>query len=463
MRLDGLISGLDTETIISQLMSIERMPVASKELKQKILTKKGEIYNDIKNRLINLKNCAKNLTYESKFNVFSTSYSEESIISASASDGATSGIYDLVINNLARAHTVGSDQQADKSIALGLEGTMIINGKSVDIGSEDSLESIRDNINATEDIGITASIVDNVLRLKMRETGAVEITLDETGNVATALGIMESGSFKNEFVAAADASFTIDGQQVYSSTNTINDLIGGVALTLQEEGSVTLNVNRNNQSIIDNINNFVEQYNSVVDLIYSKVSERKIVSPKSDTDKLVGLVSGDTTLQNIKFRLNMLMSDIVTGISGDINQLSLIGISKTPFAGSSDNSSDILVGKLTVDEAALAKAVNDNVDDVMQLFLKNADIENLTNDAYGIAVRVDKYVNTLTGSVNGLITDRVNSFEREIDMIEERIESYNKSLELREANLRKKFLLMEQALASMETQSSWLTSQLSYF
>jgi flagellar hook-associated protein 2 len=462
MNIDGIISGLDTESIISQLMSIERMPVVNKELKQKILIKKGEIYSDIKSRLTNLRDCANDLTYESKFNVFSTSYSEESIISASASEGAVKGSYNFVINNLARAHTVGSDQQADSETALGLTGTIIINSMSVSVGSGDSLENIKNNINNTDDIGVTATIVDNVLRLKMNETGATEIALSETGDVATSLGILESGNFKNEFVAAADASFTIDGQQVLSSSNTISDLIDGVTITLLKEDSVTLNVDRDKSEIINNIREFVEQYNSTVDLIYSKVSERKIVSPETEADKLVGLVSGDMTLQNIKFKLNMLMTDVVNEIDGEINQLSFIGISKTPFAGTGVDNSDIIIGKLTIDEEALTEAIDSDIDSVMELFVKNSDIGDLTDEEYGVAVRVDNYVDSLINSVDGLITGREENFKREIDMIEDQIETYNRSLELREANLRKKFLLMEKAMASMETQSSWLQSQLLY-
>ncbi|MBN2073590.1 MAG: flagellar filament capping protein FliD [Actinobacteria bacterium] len=461
ISINGIMSGLDIESIISQLMSIEKVPVSNKELKQKILTRKGEIYNDIKSRLENLENFARTLTYESTFNAFKASCSEESVISATASGGASNGVYALVVDSLARAHTIGSDRQADKSAALGLSGTMVINGQGVEVESGDSLEDIRDNINATEDTGVTASIIDNVLRLKMTETGATQITLTETGGVATALGILDSGTFKNEFVAASDALLTIDGQQMSSSSNVIDNLIEGVTVTLMEEGSVTLSISRDTGSIIENIQNFVNQYNSVADLIYSSVSERKIIPAESEADKLAGLVSGDATLQNMRFRLNMLMSDAVTGMDDDINQLSFIGINKTSFSDSSDNS-DILVGKLTVDTAALTEALESDPEEVMELFNKNAGVEGLPDEEYGIAVRISNYSDSLANGVDGLITGRTAAFQKEIDMIEEQIESLNRRLELKEASLRKKYLLMETALSSMDTQSLWLESQLTY-
>lgn len=465
MELSGLVSGLDVKSLIAQLMSVERMPVSKKILSQDILEKKSQIFSDIKGRLSNLENYSKELTDESSFKVFSAAYSEDSIVSAGASSGASSGIYSLVVNNLARAHTIGSDQQTDSTTALGLSGDVVINGFDVTINSTDTLEDIRNTINNTEDIDVTASIVDNVLRIKSNNTGATDMTFvdDAVEDTLTSLGILDGAdAIKNEFIAARDASFTIDGQAVTNSDNIISDVIEGVTLTLLEEGSVDLTVSRDTGTIIGKIKDFVNQYNSVVEFIHENISEKKIIPAESNADKMVGLVSGDMSLQGIKTRLNTLMTDIVNGLDDDVNQFSRIGISKTEFAEGDGVESDVLIGKLNIDEDVLKEAINDDFDSIVELFTKNTGTEGLDDSEYGVAARVYDYMGTLTSTTEGMFTYKENSLQMEIDMIEDQIDSYNRRLELREANLKKKYLSMELALASMDTQSSWLSAQLGY-
>ncbi len=276
------------------------MPLANYELKKEIISQKTSIYNDVKSRINTLSSTANELTNESAFNVFTAAYSKESVVSASVGSTASSGNYNITVNKLAAAHTVGSDRQLDDESVLNISGNIKINGKDVAIGAGDTLVDIKNTINGTADIGVEATIVDNVLKLKMSETGITEISFedDSATDVLRTLGIFDDlDALKNEFVTASNASVTIDGQTISKTSNEISDVIDGVTLTLIKEDTVTLTVNRDNSSITTKIQNLVNQYNSVVDLIYSKTSEKKVNPPVTRPTGSRGLPQGTSFLK----------------------------------------------------------------------------------------------------------------------------------------------------------------------
>ncbi len=461
MEIAGYNSGLDVDSIVSQLMSIERRPIANYELKKQLIDKKTDIYNDIKSRIENLKTYASTLTNESTFNVFNATYSKESVISASIGSTASSGSYSITVSMLAKAHTVGSDKQTDDEASLGISGNIKINGKDVVITGTDSLQNIMDNINSTDDIGVTATIVDNVLKIKMSETGSTEITFEDdlSTHALRSLGILDTDDqIKNEFVAASNSEIIIDGQTIEKSTNDINDVIEGVTLTLVKEDTATLTISRNNSSIISNIQNFVNQYNSVVDYVYSQTSERKVISPETDADYYKGLISGDSFLEGIRYELGSLMLNVVNDIDDEYNSLSKIGITKTAFVSNSNNT-DLIIGKINIDTAKLTEALNDDPESVKNLFIKNAGVDDLEEGDYGVAARVRQYIDRLTDLSSGFFATKSANFVSETKILEDTITRFNKRMDIREQTLKKQYISLETAMSSSDMQSAWLTAQ----
>lgn len=463
MELESLTSGIDSKALIDSLMAAERVPLQRMELDQKILNKKNEIYSDVLARLQNLKDFALDLSDPDTFDVFSTSYTESSVVQITAVSGASPATYDITVNNIARAHTIGSDRQADIDSALGLTaGTIQISGFDISIDSDDSLNSIMEKINNTEDITVTGTIVDNVLRIKKDDTGSDEIEIIDDNDICLDLGILDgSGDFKNEFIAATDASFSIDGQEITSSTNTLTGVIEDISITLVASGTTQATVSRDISAIIASITNLVNQYNSAADFIYSKITEDKIIPPESDADRLAGLARGDSTLNGIRYRLSTMVSGIVNGSDSAFDQLADIGISKASFSSADSDNEDALVGKLEIDSETLQEAIENNFEQVKDIFTKNHDVQDLQEDDYGMAVRIKNYMDAVTDSGQGLISIKQDSFQSEIDYIDDRIESMERLLGLKEETITRQFIQMEQALSTMDTQSMWLQAQIS--
>lgn len=126
MRMTGF-SGLDTESIISDLMKIERMPLDSLKQKRTLLEWKQAAYRDISSSLIGFKskffdivNRSSYLLSTSSVKAMSAQSSNSAYVTATASSGAAIGDISVRIHQLATAdYTVSS-----KSVSKGITGTI---------------------------------------------------------------------------------------------------------------------------------------------------------------------------------------------------------------------------------------------------------------------------------------------------------------------------------------------------
>ena len=109
-RAGGIISGLDTHTLIDQLMQIERQPIATMEARRKIYTHRKNLWNEINTSLFNLKNRAYELTKGNNFEKMSAISSDENVATAKADKKALPGTYRIEVSNLATNHSVSGNR-----------------------------------------------------------------------------------------------------------------------------------------------------------------------------------------------------------------------------------------------------------------------------------------------------------------------------------------------------------------
>ncbi len=471
ISIGGLASGLDTNSLIDQLLALERTPITNLQFRQIASVTKADVFKDISGRLSTLKDLAFDLTLEATFDKKATNVTNPgavSILSTTASVGADNGTYSINVDQLATSHTVASAQQVDSTSALGLSGTFTVNGENVTVGVGDSLTDIRDTINGTANVGVTASIVDNTLRLKSDTSGSANVIsfTDDLGtDILTTMGILDGAdAINNQLVAADDAQVYIDGQLVTRSSNTISDAITGVTLSLSAvntygvEPAATLTVSQNTNAIIGSIQAFVDQYNSVMDFIHTKNTEERVPDAENTTDKLKGLLHNDVLLSAIQSGLRLDTGSSVSGLTSAANGLAIIGISV------STDLSEAGIGKLEIDTAKLTDAINGEIDgvtveDVKALFVANAATEPFDFSSTGIGGRLHERVGSLIG-VSGRITSMENMFRSEEDRLQDSIDRLELRVEAKESQLIRRFTHMEVLMSRMRTQSDWLTQQI---
>ncbi|PRR70276.1 flagellar filament capping protein FliD [Neomoorella humiferrea] len=363
--------------------------------------------------------------------------------------------------NFQPATPVTSDTQA-----LGLSGSFSITvggqTRNITVSASDSLQSIAALINTVPASGqtsgagdiVTAAVIDHRLVLTSKTSGAAgAMSFTDSNGVLNSLGLVDgSGKILSGAVVqdARDAVFTVDGLTISRPTNTITDVITGVTLNLlgvtdadgnkaiSDAETINLEVGHDIQKAIDAVKELVDQYNSVMDFI----------STKGGKD---GDLQGDPTLARIGSSLWRLMTDTVSGLTGNYRTPWSIGISTGEVAGSGALTFD-RSGKITLDTDKLTAALQADPQAVMAIF---------TNDGKtGLADRLDTYLTSLVRSGDGLIPSREKSLQDIMDDIDDQISRMEDRLAIKEEQLRRQFTAMEQALAALQSQGNWLAGQI---
>jgi flagellar hook-associated protein 2 len=451
----GIMSGLDADSLISQMMAIERRPIQLLQQREASYQAQVSGIGNLKSALSQLQSAVEALEDENAFTVYTASSSNKDILSTSASDTTTPASYQIEVPQLAQAQQVRSAAFSGSDATVGT-GTLILQvgaeeGVEIAIGAENNtLAEIATAINEAG-AGVTAGVVDDgngnaYLTLLSQETGednTITLTVsDDDGNNDDASGL--SGLYTDPAVhtltetqAALNAQLTVNGIAVERSGNTIDDLLEGVTLTLNQEdpgNPVTVDVAKSNTSAVKKVQAFVDQYNSMVETL------NKLQSYNSETEQS-GLLLGDSTTRMIESRMRSFLSYQVEGVDDTVNGLSRLGIEV-------DRN-----GKLRLDSDALTTALEDHYDDVVNFFTQDEE------GSEGLAVQLydtlDNYVKS-----TGVLASKEDGLQASIDDVQDQIDAMGRRLEQREENLRSKFQALESLLAEYQTTETMLNQQI---
>ena len=255
----------------------------------------------------------------------------------------------------------------------------------------------------------------------------------------------------------------MDGVEVTRPENTLTDLLPGVSLTLQSAGdkTVTLDVHKDLESIKNSLIRFFGNYNDLltrVDILARKdeavIRDAQFLNDqeREQASKELGLLAGNTTLMQLKSRLQRIMMDPYPTDGGQaLSLLAQMGITTSggSFQGGGVNKS-LLRGYLQLDETKLEQAINRNPEWVRQLFGNDRN-KDLVVDS-GVAFVTDAYLKSYVDT-GGIVAGRVGALADNISRKNREIDSYNKHLVDYEEELRRKFGIMEGALDTLQQSS----------
>ena len=117
IQLGGLFSGIDTQTLISQLMAAEQGTINRYKVRQQTFSARETAINDLQSKLQSLKTATAALSDASKLRAFTAASSDTDILTVEASNSAFEGNHAIVINQLASperwVHTAGKEYAQD--------------------------------------------------------------------------------------------------------------------------------------------------------------------------------------------------------------------------------------------------------------------------------------------------------------------------------------------------------------
>lgn len=511
VRIGGLASGMDIDTLVGDLMKAERIPLNKLHQKKQIIEWQRDDYRAMNKLLADLDTSIFDGVFrQSTFTKKTVTTSNEAAVSVRNINATSNLNSSISVSRLAEsANMVSSarignasfdpngklaDQKdnfntpfvlTDTTItieAIGKDGNMPVAPVQITIDpANDSLNSIIDKIN-NSNAGVVA-FYDTV-------EGKVSLTAKNSGDNTAGSEIKLSGNFltsqlnldaESDLAAGASrgkvgasAEFTINGLTTTRPTNTF--VINGFEYTLkQTTGTNTVSVNSatDEEAVFKSITDFVNKYNETIAGINSKVTEERYrkYQPLSDEEREAmsekqaemwderaksGMLRNDSILSSA---LTKMRSDLYGRVGNDtdtvnnnFDQLAEIGIT------TSKNYLDR--GKLVIDPNKLREAIKNDPNAIYKLFTNDSAVESEQGIARKLRATIKDTITTIEGRAgNAMRTNAQFTLGRNLTSIDKQIDRFEDRLIKVEDRYWRQFTAMEKAIQKANEQSAYLMSQ----
>jgi flagellar hook-associated protein 2 len=448
---DGLVSGLDTTTIVSQLMSLERAPQT--RLKSSLSAQQADVtaYQAINTKMAALQTAADKVALAATWSQ-GTATSSSTAVTATAGTGAISGSVTFSVTALAAAGSRIGTQTYDSLTATpstavpSLSITGPASGTARTFSSKDgSLSSLVTEINAAKDLGVRAAAVQT-------STGTWQLQLTAAGT-GKANDFAVTGAAFATVSAATDAKLHVGdadaGYDITSASNTIEGVLPGVTLKATALATdVRVDVAQDSASLSSAVQALVDAANAALTTIGAQ-TKQGTVSP-SGTTTGAGALAGDAGMRALAGKV---LNAVTYAVGG--SAAGSIGIQSTRD------------GALKFDAAKFGTALINDPDGTSallrgtQVTTKDAGGVTTTTGADGIAVRLAAVAKTATLTGTGTLAVAIKSRTTSMDDLNKRIDAWDDRLAVRQKALQAQYAALEVALGKMKNQSTWLAGQLS--
>lgn len=425
-----------------------------------------EVLNNLQNDLNKVFGIGVNVAVDG---TITTSGSRQINISGSIENLACLG-FTSSISNRVDVNTPLSNLNLKQDL-IGTNFKFSINGINFEFDETQSLANVVETINKSDaNVTLSYSNVSDIFTLTSKTLGqGVQIDCVESeGNLLNALLKVDQATYQT--IDGKNAILSVNGTTIERNTNNFEVNQFKLNLISETNTKTVLSSKNNTTQIVDGLTKFVEEYNKLIDKVFTLTTEKseyREFSPLTDEQKKdmsetevelwekkakTGLVRSDTNLVALLSELRQVLFMRPTGSSLSLNDM---GIASSSFGDR---------GKLTIDTSKLNTALETRMNEVQSLF---TDKEN------GIAVKFNAILNkntqsslsspgrlvTVAGIANST-SDVKNTLTERIKSIELTIDNFKRMYESQKTRYWKQFSQLETAMSKMNSQSSWLTQQL---
>jgi flagellar hook-associated protein 2 len=464
----GVGSGLDVNSIVTQLVAIERQPIDKLQAQAATIQTKLSSFGLLQSYTANISDIAARLAKPEFWTSTAASSSDTTAVGISFGATAAAGSYAVSVTQLAQAQSLASKAYAASTTTAG-SGTLRIELGEWDTGltaftadgtktpvnisvlAGDSLDAIKTKVNAAN-AGVTASVVTDAsgARLVFTSTAtgaksAVRITAtdddgvntDATGLSALAFDPPTAAGQMTQSQAAKNATATINGLAITSSTNRIEGAIAGVTLNLNKvtTSPVNVQVSLDSAALKKAVTDFAKAYSDIA----SYISQQTKFDPAT---KRAAALQGDRSTLTLQASLRSIYLDNSTA-SAAFSRLSDIGV---------ELQTD---GTLKVNDTKLNAAMA-NPAEVAKLFSATG---GATSQGNGYAVRVKEAAAKLLGT-DGVISMHTKGLRDSIKRNEKQQEAYETRVEMTKARLLKQYAALDKTVSQIKGAGSSLSQSL---
>lgn len=445
--LSGLASGIDTSSIVDQLMAVARnqqIPITNRQTK---VTAEQTALKGIAAKLTAFQTAAAALKKDSATfaQTQAVTSSDPTKIAAVKISGAGVGGHSVQVDRLA------ASAQAGYAIGdLSTAGSITIGATTIDYAAGITAAGLATQINATSTAPVYAAVVKNGagqdrLVLSARTTG------ESSRFTAGSSALTEDPAYASA-AGSLNAQYRVDGSStvVETESNSVENAVAGLRLTFKGVTSSPVSVTVDSPDIDrtavkTKIKAVVNAYNDLVSSTRSALDEKGVVNPQTTSDLGKGTLFGDIGLSSMLSQLRSGLRDPVDGLTG-IASLADLGID-VPAASGGASTDAAKQGQFVVDDTKLDAALD-------------ADWTKASAFLDKFAAKVDGYVKAQTGNANSLIDGRVSGDDTRLKQLGDQLTSLNTRLDSEQTRLQAQFTAMETALSKLQSQQSWLTGQI---
>jgi flagellar hook-associated protein 2 len=358
----GSVTGqLDVQWIVEQLIKAKQQPIKDLETYETFYKAKKEAFQELNTRVSALESALYNVN-TSGFDAKGATLSTGDYLAASASTSASTGLYSIIVQQLAAAQSdastgfTGPDEPllADNTFKIWTDASKTTLLGEIDYSTGTlGLNGLK---NAINDLGL--EIDATVIRYGANDY-RLQLTAGETGTDNGFFVEAEAALGWSNKIAAADARIYVNNPDdninyITRSSNTITDVIPGVTLDLKQADdtkTTTLTIGSDSAGLKENIQSFADAYNGVMDYLNTQFTF-------DEEKQRAGVLSGESAALKVKNDLLTIATSRVQGVdtSEKYKSLSVIGVELNRQ------------GQLEIDGKKLDDAIANNLDAVKRIF-----------------------------------------------------------------------------------------------
>ncbi len=435
MSVDGLVSGLDTTSLISQLVQAEAAPQAQLKTKLSTTTASATAYRAVNSRFDAVRAAAEALTKPETWSAAKATSSSPTV-TASVGTSPQPGTLTFAVTQTAAVHSVHSDTTWKATDATGLGPRLeVYDAAGASAGFIDITgTTVADAVTAINksSFGLSAAAV---------KVGTDAYRLQVT---ATASGAGKKFDLAGDFSVSTtgrDAKLTVGTVTTYdvvSPTNTFTDLLPGTSFTVSKADTatpVTVDVTADPQAVAGKVKALVDAVNNAL----------------SGVKTYTAADGGPTAVLKGDSGLSVLASSLRSAVSfgvGDDGSPNRTGIQLTKD------------GTVAFDQARFVAALQADPG-LARRIVDGTPAAGATAAVPGVAGRVLDLATKATDTTTGTLTMLAKGRDALAKDIQTRIDAWDLRLAQRKQTLTRQFTAMETALSAMKNQSNWLAGQIS--
>lgn len=449
----GIGSGLDVQSIVTQLVALEKAPLRQLKTQASSFQTKLSTYGTIKSQVSAMGEAAAKLSNGSGWNAVTASSSNAAAIGVTAAAGAPATSFTMQVSQLAKAQSTASSAVASGStigsgtltIELGQwAGTSFTAGGAttvnVAIDAADTLSAIASKINDAG-AGVSATVLRDAsgerLLLRSRETGEANgFRIAATDPSLSGLAF-DPGNPGGQSLSQSgqNALATVNNVPISSASNRLTDTLPGMTIQLQQETTqpVEISVGTDVEAIKKNVQAFVDSYNTLSATLTS-------ATRYDAASKTAGALQGDATAIGLQNALRGMMRSVTS--SAPFERLSDIGIEMKTG------------GQLEIKPAKLDSALS-NLDGLKSLF--TATTGDATTEGFGLKLK--RFADGLL-SADGLVSTKTDGIQRSIDRNGREQERVNDRAARVEVRLLQQYNAMDAAVGRLNGLNAFVSQQI---